>query len=91
MFNDSQTGKTSITKVCGAFLIFWGASIITYVVLFRTIDIITIVIGAGSGAFATGSALIAFKVFKPSKPIEQTDSETTTETNTNTTETTSTV
>lgn len=77
MFSDSQTGKTSITKTIGTYLILWGSFIITFVILFREIEYISIVGAIGGSAFTIGAGLIAAKVFKPSEPVQQ-EGETTT-------------
>jgi len=78
MFSDSQTGKTSVTKVSGAFLIMVGAIAFIYCVfLIKEVDRLNIILIQSLGVMTLGSGLIAAKVFKPSEPIQQ-EGETTT-------------
>lgn len=78
MFSDSQTGKTSVTKVSGAFLIMVGAIAFIYCVFFiKEVDRLNIILIQSLGVMTLGSGLIAAKVFKPSEPVQQ-EGETTT-------------
>lgn len=71
MFSDSQTGKTSVTKVSGFFLIFVGALTFVYCVFFiAAVDRLNIILIQSLGVMTLGSGLLASKVFKPSKKIE---------------------
>ena len=71
MFSDSQTGKTSVTKVSGFFLILVGAITFVYCVFFITaVDRLNIILIQSLGVMTLGSGLLASKVFKPSKRIE---------------------
>ena len=71
MFSDSQTGKTSVTKVAGFFLIFVGAITFMYCVFFiEAVDRLNIILIQSLGVMTLGSGLLASKVFKPAKKIE---------------------
>ena len=71
MFSDSQTGKTSVTKVSGFFLILVGAITFVYCVFFiAAVDRLNIILIQSLGVMTLGSGLLASKVFKPSKRIE---------------------
>ena len=74
MFSDSQTGKTSVTKVAGLFLIAVGAVTFVYCVFFiPAVDRLNIILIQSLGVMTLGSGLLASKVFKPAKKIEQHD------------------
>lgn len=71
MFSDSQTGKTSVTKVAGLFLIAVGAVTFVYCVFFiSAVDRLNIILIQSLGVMTLGSGLLASKVFKPAKKIE---------------------
>ena len=71
MFSDSQTGKTSVTKVAGLFLIAVGAVTFVYCVfLISAVDRLNIILIQSLGVMTLGSGLLASKVFKPAKKIE---------------------
>jgi len=71
MFSDSQTGKTSVTKVSGFFLVVVGAITFVYCVFFiAAVDRLNIILIQSLGVMTLGSGLLASKVFKPSKKIE---------------------
>ena len=73
MFSDSVTGKTSITKVCGAFLILTGSIYFAYCVFFvKELDRVNAILIQSFGVISLGAGLIGIKVFKPAKPIEET-------------------
>lgn len=85
MFSDSQTGKTSVTKVSGAFLIMAGAIAFLYCVFFiKEVDRLNIILIQSLGVMTLGSGLIAAKVFKPEKPLQETEQTTETEVETTT-------
>lgn len=74
MFSDSQTGKTSVTKVSGFFLILVGSVTFMYCVFFiQAVDRLNIILIQSLGVMTLGSGLLASKVFKPAKPIQQND------------------
>lgn len=71
MFSDSQTGKTSVTKVSGFFLVVVGAITFVYCVFFiAAVDRLNIILIQSLGVMTLGSGLLASKVFRPSKKIE---------------------
>jgi hypothetical protein len=71
MFSDSQTGKTSVTKVSGFFLVVVGAITFVYCVFFiAAVDRLNIILIQSLGVMTLGSGLLASKVFKPSNKIE---------------------
>lgn len=71
MFSDSQTGKTSVTKVSGFFLIIVGAVTFLFCVFFiEATDRLNIILIQSLGVMTLGSGLLASKVFKPAKAIE---------------------
>lgn len=71
MFSDSQTGKTSVTKVSGFFLVVVGSVTFMYCVFFiQAVDRLNIILIQSLGVMTLGSGLLASKVFKPSKRIE---------------------
>lgn len=74
MFSDSQTGKTSVTKVSGFFLVVVGSVTFMYCVFFiQAVDRLNIILIQSLGVMTLGSGLLASKVFKPSKPIQKND------------------
>ena len=78
MFSDSQTGKTSVTKVGGFWLIVVGSVTFLYCVFFiEATDRLNIILIQSLGVMTLGSGLLASKVFKPAKPIENNNEETT--------------
>ena len=71
MFSDSQTGKTSITKTAGFWLIIVGSVTFLYCVFFiEAVDRLNIILIQSLGVMTLGSGLLASKVFKPSKKIQ---------------------
>lgn len=71
MFSDSATGKTSVTKVSGFFLIVTGAVAFIWCTFFvKDIDKINAIIIQALAVLSVGAGLLGIKVFKPAKKIE---------------------
>lgn len=72
MFSDTATGKTSVTKVSGFFLIVIGAVCFcwcTFIV--KEIDKINAIIIQALAVLSVGAGLLGIKVFRPAKKIEE--------------------
>lgn len=71
MFSDTATGKTSVTKVSGFFLIVVGAVCFCWCTFaINEIDRINAIIIQALAVLSVGAGLLGIKVFKPAKRPE---------------------
>lgn len=74
IFSNSNNGKTSAGKTIGVFLVLFGCTCFGYGVFFcKQLDILSLILIQSLAIITLGSSLISFKIFKPTKKIEDND------------------
>ena len=74
MFANSANGIPSNGKVIGTFLVLFGCTCFGYGVFFcKQLDILSLILIQSLAIITLGSSLISFKIFKPTKKIEDND------------------